>query len=63
MPEPNEIPDGCRFHPRCPYAEPVCATTDPQPVELGADPSHTAACLAHTDAFDGTLSYEVTRDG
>jgi peptide/nickel transport system ATP-binding protein len=30
------IPPGCPFHPRCPYAQPACQTTVPEPVALGA---------------------------
>jgi peptide/nickel transport system ATP-binding protein len=29
LPDPANIPSGCRFHPRCPIAEPRCATTTP----------------------------------
>jgi len=29
LPDPANIPSGCRFHPRCPIAEPRCATTAP----------------------------------
>jgi peptide/nickel transport system ATP-binding protein len=29
MPDPANIPPGCRFHPRCPIAQPQCATTTP----------------------------------
>jgi peptide/nickel transport system ATP-binding protein len=29
LPDPANIPPGCRFHPRCPIAEPRCATTMP----------------------------------
>jgi peptide/nickel transport system ATP-binding protein len=29
LPDPANIPAGCRFHPRCPIAEPRCATTTP----------------------------------
>jgi peptide/nickel transport system permease protein len=31
VPAPSAMPSGCRFHPRCPFAVPACATT---PVEL-----------------------------
>ncbi len=29
MPDPANIPPGCRFHPRCPIAEPRCSTETP----------------------------------
>ena len=35
-------PPGCRFHPRCPYAMPICSTQTPPDFGVGAD--HTAAC-------------------
>jgi len=37
-------PPGCRFHPRCPLAMPVCATTVPAMVETL--PGHRVACHA-----------------
>ena len=42
-PGPGRRPDGCRFHDRCAEAVEACATTDPQPVEIG--PGHHARCL------------------
>ena len=71
MPDLIEVPPGCNFHPRCPYAEESCTQIEPGLVdtETGepADPinsdSQVAACLAHTGELDGTLDYEVTIRG
>jgi oligopeptide/dipeptide ABC transporter ATP-binding protein len=43
IPNPIDIPPGCRFHPRCPDALPECQQIDPQlhPVAEG----HEAACI------------------
>ena len=41
-PTPLDPPAGCPFHPRCPYAEPVCSTTSPPLEEKRA--GHLAAC-------------------
>ncbi len=45
VPSPIAPPSGCRFHPRCPKAAPVCVDEDP-PLEprLGDGPEHPAAC-------------------
>ena len=45
VPSPILPPSGCRFHPRCPKAVPVCVSEDP-PLEprLGDGPEHPAAC-------------------
>jgi peptide/nickel transport system ATP-binding protein len=44
---PNLIfpPTGCRFHPRCPYAMPVCKETRPPLTVEGED--HTVACFLY----------------
>jgi peptide/nickel transport system ATP-binding protein len=41
-------PSGCRFHPRCPYAMPICSTD--QPPAFRIDDKHTAACWLHEPA-------------
>ena len=41
-PSPLNPPPGCRFHPRCPFAQDVCRTTEPALRAMG--PAHLAAC-------------------
>ena len=36
MPDPANIPPGCRFHPRCPVALPKCSTETPRPANDAA---------------------------
>lgn len=43
-PNPINPPPGCRFHTRCPFAEPVCATKEPQLYEVDAEQDYAVAC-------------------
>ncbi|HYV15636.1 MAG TPA: ABC transporter ATP-binding protein [Conexibacter sp.] len=47
VPNPTDVPSGCRFHPRCPVAFEDCPRLDPRLAPVPDDPSgrHTAACL------------------
>ena len=44
VPTLNELPSGCPFHPRCPYAKDVCRTKCPHVSPLNGDENHTVAC-------------------
>jgi len=41
-PSAGQMPDGCRFHPRCDLVQPACRTTVPPLTQRAAD--HLAAC-------------------
>lgn len=69
VPSLVDPPTGCRFHPRCPYAEDACARRSPGLVETDtetpvadAEPgpdAHLAACLEYTGDLADGLDYEV----
>ncbi|RAW45002.1 ABC transporter ATP-binding protein [Halorubrum sp. 48-1-W] len=64
-PDPTDPPPGCRFHPRCPFAEEACTRTAPalvdpetgEPATLDGD--RAAACLEYTQGLSGGLEYSV----
>ncbi|MCI2416404.1 ATP-binding cassette domain-containing protein [Saccharopolyspora sp. K220] len=45
-PDPTNPPDGCAFHPRCPYAMDICRVEVPQPTPV--DGGGTVRCHLHT---------------
>lgn len=40
---PIDVPPGCRFHPRCPYATKKCSEEEPQLIHVGRE--HYVACI------------------
>jgi oligopeptide/dipeptide ABC transporter ATP-binding protein len=53
MPSPRFPPAGCRFHTRCPFAQPVCS--DREPVLEGSQSEHRAACHFWREIRSGAL--------
>jgi peptide/nickel transport system ATP-binding protein len=47
-PDPSNIPPGCRFHPRCPFAMEICKKTEPNPVFVSTE--HWVSCHLETGA-------------
>lgn len=52
VPSPVNIPPGCRFHPRCPYATEKCRT-GPMPFYIGLGEDHHVACHYKIDFENG----------
>ena len=42
MPDPANLPEGCKFNPRCPYATELCHTKEPAVTEMSA--GHLVRC-------------------
>ncbi len=55
VPSGTNVPDGCRFHPRCPYAKKICK--ERQPPEKEVEKEHTAKCH-----FAGEIEFEIEGD-
>ena len=45
IPDPINLPPGCRFAPRCPKAETACRQKEPGLIPTAADPGHQVACF------------------
>ncbi|MBK37163.1 MAG: peptide ABC transporter ATP-binding protein [Gemmatimonadetes bacterium] len=54
VPDPADAPSGCKFHPRCAYAQDICKTDDPSLREI--EPGHEASCH-----FAGEIDFETLK--
>ncbi|MDW8141795.1 MAG: ABC transporter ATP-binding protein, partial [Candidatus Bipolaricaulota bacterium] len=59
VPSPVNPPSGCRFHPRCPYAQEICKQKEPPLVDIGGE--HFASCHFSTTLKLRGLSEIATR--
>jgi peptide/nickel transport system ATP-binding protein len=53
VPEYTDPPMGCRFHPRCPYADDSCRASEPADISFGE--SARSACVRHADGDMGPV--------
>jgi len=44
-PNPLNMPTGCRFHPRCPYAKEICSRREPETIEVTS--GHYVKCFLY----------------
>jgi oligopeptide/dipeptide ABC transporter ATP-binding protein len=62
VPSPINPPSACRFHTRCPRAQPVCSVDEPPTeVKFGDSADHIAAC--HFPMADGDVLQSVGGEG
>ena len=60
LPDPRDLPDGCRFAPRCAYAESACSTGE-QPPEVDLADGHSVSCIHYDPGDDPSVLSEVPR--
>jgi peptide/nickel transport system ATP-binding protein len=61
-PDLSDLPSGCAFHPRCPYAMERCVTESPPLVKTGED-DRTVACWLHAGDAAVSAPLELRRAG
>lgn len=53
VPMLNAMPEGCPFHPRCPFAREICKTKKPQMQQVGQQTHHEVRCWKYSDVWEG----------
>ena len=59
-PDLSDLPSGCAFHPRCPYAMARCSTDRPPFTKLKGEDRY-VACWLHVDEVHATVPVELRR--
>lgn len=59
MPDPNNLPEGCSFHPRCEYALDICSCESPAIHQLSN--THRVECHLYNDANTASVMKAVKR--
>jgi oligopeptide/dipeptide ABC transporter ATP-binding protein len=52
-PDLSRPPSGCRFHPRCKFAQELCKRVEPPSIQVGRD--HWSQCHFARELYEGTL--------
>jgi peptide/nickel transport system ATP-binding protein len=60
IPDPVDVPSGCRFHTRCPEAREACTKQSPESFDAGED--HEVACFRECDRSHEYWSSEPLED-
>ncbi|QQO10435.1 ABC transporter ATP-binding protein [Breznakiella homolactica] len=61
MPDPTDLPSGCKFHPRCPKAMPVCSEHCPGTTAITG--SHDVSCFLYSEKSRDTGGQSEPRSG
>lgn len=56
MPDPTNLPKGCKFHPRCPNAKAICSIEIPKTTTISE--KHKVKCLAYENLENGPIIVE-----
>lgn len=51
MPDPTDLPEGCKFHPRCPHCTQQCQTAQPEAVYVSS--THMIKCHLYAPGGEG----------
>ncbi|MBC2856569.1 MAG: ABC transporter ATP-binding protein [Cetobacterium sp.] len=60
MPDPTNLPTGCKFHPRCPYAAEICSSRVPAVSEYNG---HKYRCLVYEGLVEAPELLEEDKHG